>query len=152
MTDAAAGAPVVALSRIGSPADALLLGQHDLADHGLDLLAGQGHLHRPEVDDEAESGHHDHVPPQRDPSLRAERAHVDDGAHADEVRRQPHRRAPVQHRRLVVEVEDAADGQDDVAEQDRDPSFQSVVQPDHRMIRFATMNANGDSTSPHGSR
>src|SRR6478672_2088276 len=32
------------------------------------------------------------------------------------------------------------------------PSFQSVSQPDHRMIRLATQNANGDSTPAQGSR
>src|SRR3954447_7349131 len=32
------------------------------------------------------------------------------------------------------------------------PSFQSVVHPDHRMIRPETMNASGDSTPPPGSR
>src|SRR2546421_13121580 len=32
------------------------------------------------------------------------------------------------------------------------PSFQSVVQPDHRMRRFATTKASGASTEPAGAR
>src|SRR5437773_1409310 len=32
------------------------------------------------------------------------------------------------------------------------PSFQSVFHPDHRMMKFATMNAIAEKTSPYGSR
>src|SRR3984957_3685898 len=112
-----------------------------LVDQREHLFARQLGAHRPEVDDHAEPGDGEDVPPKRDVEGVGRRLRVlvarrgpavlalpGDDAHADQPGRQPYRRLPLQLRPLRVEGHE--DAHDDVAEHQDDAEL-----PDHLEAR-----------------